>query len=86
MMIQIELQPEVESVLAQRAQAQGVALERFVAEIVEAEATAHGVDLQVRPTEAQRRAVEDLIAFRERTKLTLGGLKIKDMVHEGHKY
>jgi hypothetical protein len=82
-MVQIELQPEVELSLAQRAQAQGIALERF---IVEAEATEH-LDLSRRgPSEEQFRAVEDLIAFREKSNNTLGGLKIKDMVHEGHKY
>jgi len=85
-MVQIELEPEIESALAQRAQAQGLALERFIAEIVEAEAVAHLDDRHDGPTEDQVRAVEDLIAFQERTKLTLDGLKIKDMVHEGHKY
>lgn len=85
-MVQIELQPEVELSLAQRAQAHGIALERFIAEIVEAEATEH-LDLSRRgPSEEQFRAVEDLIAFREKSNNTLGGLKIKDMVHEGHKY
>jgi len=85
-MIQIELRPELESALAEEAKSRGMELESYVAEIVESNST----DDSYRPTPAERekyrRAVEDLIEFQERTKLTLGGLKIKDMVHEDHKY
>jgi hypothetical protein len=85
-MIQIELRPEIESELTQRANSQGVALEDFITEIVEADVAAHRGNLQGGPTQDQLRAVEELLAFREKHNLTLGGLKIKDMVHEGHKY
>jgi hypothetical protein len=85
-MIQIELRPEVESALAAEAKSRGIELETYVAEIVESNAMDDSYDPTPSEREKYRRAVEDLIAFREERKLTLGGLKIKDMVHEGHKY
>jgi hypothetical protein len=85
-MIQLELRPEIESELTQRANSQGVALEDFITEIVEADVAAHRDDLQDKSIADRLRAVEELLAFREKHNLTLGGLKIKDMAHEGHKY
>ncbi|MCC6586897.1 MAG: type II toxin-antitoxin system ParD family antitoxin [Bryobacterales bacterium] len=35
----------------------------------------------------RRKAVQDMLAFAEKHRLTLGeGLRIRDLIHEGHKY
>ena len=35
----------------------------------------------------RRRAVQDMLAFSEKHRLTLGkGVRIRDLIHEGHKY
>ena len=35
----------------------------------------------------RRRAVQDMLAFAEKHRLTLGeGVRIRDLIHEGHKY
>jgi hypothetical protein len=77
-MIQIQLRPEIESQLAHEAQARGVALDRYIEEIVEARSAADA-------NEDQRRAVEEMLAFRHEYKVTLGGLKLTDLIHEGHR-
>jgi hypothetical protein len=77
-MIQIQLQPEIEAQLAAEAQARGVALDHYIEKIVSA-----------RPVERirQRTVAEAIDSIRELRKgNTLGGLKIKDLIHEGHKY
>ena len=80
-MIQIQLRPEVETQLASEASAQGIALDRYIAEIVEAHsAAAYPVD------EEQCQAVDEMLAFRHQYKATLGGLKLKDLIHEGHHF
>jgi hypothetical protein len=84
--IQIELRPEAESALAAEAKTRGIELETYVAEFVESKTIDDIYNPSPAEREKYRRAVEDLIAFREERNLTLGGLKIKDMIHEGHKY
>jgi hypothetical protein len=38
-------------------------------------------------SDRRRRAVENLLAFGEKHRLSLGpGVRIKDLIHEGHKY
>lgn len=77
-MIQIQLQPDVEAQLAAEAQDRGLALDRYIERIV-----------QGRPIEqVRRRSVAEAIdRIRElRRGNSLGGLKIKDLIHEGHKY
>jgi hypothetical protein len=77
-MIQIQLQPEIEAVLAAEAQARGVALDRYIEGIVIA-----------RPVEQsrQRSAAEAIDSIRELRKGNiLGALNIKELIHEGHKY
>ena len=77
-MIQIQLQPEIEAQLAAEAQARGVALDQYIEKIVRARSVE-----QVR----QRTVGEAIDRIRELRKgNTLGGLKIKDLIHEGHKY
>jgi hypothetical protein len=79
-MIQIKLRPEVETQLAREAEGLGLPLERYVEQIVEARSPA-AVD-----TEADRiRAVEEMLAFRHEYKATLGGLKLTELIHEGHR-
>jgi len=77
-MIQIHLQPEVEAQLAVEAHARGLAIEHYVEKIVSA-----------RPAEqvSQRTVAEAIDGIRElRRGNKLGGFKIKDLIHEGHKY
>lgn len=80
-MIEIELQPEIESRLAAQAEACGVTFSQYLKEVLVKQAE--------RPAErADRRSVAQAIeSIRELRKGNrLGGLKIKDLIHEGHKY
>ncbi len=80
-MIQIELQPEIEGQLAAQAEACGVTFSEYLKELLIRQAE--------RPVEgANRRSVAEAIeSIRELRKGNkLGGLKIKDLIHEGHKY
>ena len=77
-MIQIQLQPEIEAQLAAEAKDRGMALDRYIETIVEG-----------RPTgQIRRRSVDEAIdrikALRIGNKL--GGLNIKDLIHQGHQY
>jgi hypothetical protein len=77
-MIQIQLQPEIEAQLAAEAQARGLALDRYIEEIVS--------ERPVVPT-AQRTVAEAIDGIRKLRKgNTLGGTQLKDLIHEGHKY
>ena len=77
-MIRIQLQPEIEAQLAAEAQDHGMALDRYIEKIVSGRAV----------TKIQRRSVGQAIdRIRELRKgNTLGALKIKDLIHEGHSY
>jgi len=77
-MIHIELQPELEAQLASEARLRGLALDRYIEQLV-----------SERPVEQGRsRSVDEAInRIRELRKgNTLGGLMIKDLIHEGRKY
>jgi hypothetical protein len=77
-MIHLDLQPEIEAQLAAEAQSRGVALDRYVEEIVTAKALEHAVSNS--PAEA-------VAAIRELRKgIRLDGLKISDLVQEGRRY
>jgi hypothetical protein len=80
-MIQLELRPEVESQLAAEAQARGLEVAHYVEQIVEQ---------RTRETasspEERRQAVEAMRAFRREHKLILGGIELRDLIHDGHKY
>jgi HicB family len=79
-MIQLRLQPEVEAQLAAEARDHGLPLDRYIAKIVEARPSA-------RQTGAERRkAVEAMMDFTKKHSTTLGGLDLKGMIHQGHKY
>jgi hypothetical protein len=77
-MIQIQLQPEIEAQLAAEAKDRGMALDRYIETIVEARPTG-----QIRRRSAGE-AIERIKALRKGNKL--GGLNIKDLIHEGHQY
>jgi 5,10-methylenetetrahydrofolate reductase len=79
-MIQIELQPEIESQLAAQAEACGVTFSEYLKELLvkQAERPAERVNGSV------AEAIESIRELRKGNKL--GGLKIKELIHEGHKY
>ena len=80
-MIQIELQPEIERQLVAQAEACGVTFPEYLKELLMKQAE--------RPAErANLRSVDEAIeSIRELRKGNrLGGLKVKDLIHEGHKY
>jgi hypothetical protein len=80
-MIQIQLQPEIEAQLAAEARERGLALDRYIETIVEARPSArHAGDA------GRRQAVEAMMSFSGKHSATLGGLALKNMIHEGHKY
>jgi hypothetical protein len=77
-MIQIQLRPEVEAQLAAEAQARGLALDHYIEMIVKARSVE-----QIR----QQSVAEAIDRIRELRKGNrLSGFKIKDLIHEGHKY
>lgn len=77
-MIQIQLLPEIEAQLAAEAQDHGLPLNRYIEKIVSGRAV----------TSIKRHSVGQAIgrirALRKGN--TLGGLKVKDLIHDGHKY
>lgn len=80
-MIQIELQPEIESQLAAQAKACGVTFSEYLKELLVKQAE--------RPAEQTNKrsivkAIESIRELRKGNKLD--GLKISDLIHEGHKY
>jgi hypothetical protein len=79
-MIQIQLQPEFEAQLAAEAQARGMALDRYIVEKLTESQPHHSQSGQHSITNAIQRIRE----LRQGNRL--GGLRIKDLVHEGHKY
>ena len=80
-MIQLQLQPEMEAQLAAEARERGLALDRYIQKIVEARPSAR----QVQDAERSE-AVEAMLSFSGKHSATLGGLSLKNMIHEGHKY
>jgi hypothetical protein len=80
-MIQIQLQPEIEGQLAAQAEACGVTFSDYLKDILvkQAERPAEGV--------RQRSVAEAIDSIRKlRRGNLLGGLRIKDLIHEGHRY
>jgi hypothetical protein len=77
-MIQIRLQPEVEAQLAAEAKDRGMALDRYIETIVEARPIEHVDPLSVSD------AIDRIRELRKGNRL--GGLNIKDLIHEGHIY
>ena len=67
--------------LAAQVQARGVALEACLRELME-----ERFSRQPEQNGQRRQAVEAMRGFAESHGATLGGLDLKSMVHEGHKY
>ena len=80
-MIHVRLKPEIEAALSAEAQARGIALDRYVEEIVESR-TAVGREGR----DQRRRAVDAMMQFACKHRVETGGHSIKGMLHEGHKY
>lgn len=70
--------------ITQEAQAEGLSVEAYVERLLkQAAETEFSYDMQ----ERQKTAVDRLLAFGAKHQLTLGaGVRIKDLIHEGHKY
>jgi hypothetical protein len=85
-MIQLELQPEVESRLIAEAQARGLSVDRYIESLV-TKPIVSPLNEEPRTPERQREieaAIERLRGLREG--LTTGGLSIKELINEGRKY
>jgi hypothetical protein len=68
--------------LAERAAGQGLSVEAFVERLAQQAAQSETL-----PQTPKRTPAEAVAHIRESRKgVTLGGLKIKDLIHEGHKY
>lgn len=66
--------------LAAQLQARGFALETCLRELVEEKFSREPI------REERRQAVEAMRGFAKKHGATLGGIDLKSMVHEGHKY
>jgi len=71
----------MEAQLAEEARERGLPLDLYIEKIVEARAFVR----QAREAEL-REAVQKMMDFAEKNGATLGGLSLKEMMHEGHKY
>ncbi|MBV9085571.1 MAG: hypothetical protein JOZ62_23090 [Acidobacteriaceae bacterium] len=72
----------VPDALADHAAVQGLSIEAFVEQLAR-----QAVQREPSPQTRTRTPVEAIAHIRESRKgVTLGGVKIKDLIHEGHKY
>ena len=81
-MVHLDLQPELEARLASQAQARGLALDRYVEEILSS-TVEDTRQPQHSPVEIAG-AVDLILELRKGTRLD--GLSIKDLINEGRKY
>ncbi|HXM17013.1 MAG TPA: hypothetical protein VN933_17340 [Candidatus Eremiobacteraceae bacterium] len=74
--------------LAAQAREKGLSVEVYVEQILAEQRNGNGADMKLAPSESNTADVKDVIARMEelRKGVTLGGLNIKDLIHEGHKY
>ena len=85
MALTVQLSAELEARLTAEAEARGISVEAYAACLLEQAARAGEQPNDA--NETRRQAVRDMLAFRQKYHLTLGpGLRIKDLIHEGHKY
>ena len=78
-MVHLDLQPELEARLTSQAQARGLALDRYLEDVLAAQAR------ESKP-ERSPTAVEAVAQIRQlRQGLSLGGLAIKDLINEGRR-
>ncbi len=71
----------VPDALIAQVQSRGLDAESYAQELMDQAASQ-----ELAKTEERREAVEAMMRFAGERKLTLGGLDLKSMVHEGHKY
>jgi hypothetical protein len=84
-MIQLQLKPETEAWLATEADRRGLAPEAYVSELVESARRKRGQWIRFgTPKYSPAEAADSILEIQKRN--TLGGLSIKDLIHEGHKY
>ncbi len=77
-MIQLELEPALEAKLAAEAEAKGLRLDRYIETIV----VTRPVDRL--PKHEVSQAIDRIFELRKGNKL--GGLSIKELIHDGHRY
>jgi hypothetical protein len=77
-MIQIQLRPELEAQLAAEARNHGLALDRYIEKIVS------GRVVTKKKPHSVAQAVDRIRELRKGN--VLGDLKIKDLIHDGHRY
>jgi hypothetical protein len=79
----LELSAETQARLLADAEARGISLETYVRMLVE---EAAGTSSQSSVKQDRREAVRSMLAFATKNGFTLGGgVRIKDLIHEGHK-
>jgi hypothetical protein len=73
---------------AAQARAKGVSVEVYVEQVLSEQCNGNGYAFGTPPSECDTAKIKDAIARMDelRKGVTLGGLKIKDLMHEGHKY
>jgi hypothetical protein len=77
-MIRIHLQPEVEAQLNAEAKQQGLALDQYIERLVSGRATGQT------KRDSVGEAIDRILELRKGS--TLGGLNIKELIQERHKY
>ena len=81
----MEITVTIPDELVLQAQAHGLPVETYVERLVE-QASRSKAQL-AEETEQHRQAVQDMLKFTEMRHFTLGeGVRIKDLLHESHKY
>jgi hypothetical protein len=74
--------------LAAQAREKGLTVEVYVEQVLAEQCNGHGSTAETNASDAKTADIKDAIARMAelRKGVTLGGLKIKDLIHEGHKY
>jgi hypothetical protein len=74
--------------VAARAREKGLSVEVYVEQVLAEQCNGHGGNTDMPLSDSKTVNVKEAIARMEelRKGVTLGGLKIKDLIHEGHKY
>jgi hypothetical protein len=74
--------------LAAQAREKGLTVEVYVEQVLAEQCNGNGSDSETTRSDTDTAKIKDAIARMAelRKGVTLGGLKIKDLIHEGHKY
>ena len=87
MMITLDLNPEVHTELAAQARARGMVVEAYIQDLLlqqVSEREGGGWDWFSSGARTPQEAGRDIVELRQG--VTLGGLKLDDLIHEGHRY